>query len=127
LSTSCFSQAYSESTFAAISLKVSEISLQSLPMKTSVISKVTDFFNIITANIILCLILKHSVSCTFICVREQKARTTYDNILRLVDDPDIREPIKFLRQREIVHFQRFGEPVETGLNDKNEYKKRAKP
>ena len=40
---------------------------------------------------------------------EQKARTTYDNILRLVDDPDVREPIKFLRQREIVHFQRFGE------------------
>lgn len=40
---------------------------------------------------------------------EQKARTTYDNILRLVDDPDIIEPIKFLRAREIVHFQRFGE------------------
>lgn len=40
---------------------------------------------------------------------EQKARTTYDNILRLVDDPDVREPIKFLRAREIVHFQRFGE------------------
>lgn len=40
---------------------------------------------------------------------EQKARTTYDNILRLVDDPDVREPIKFLREREIVHFQRFGE------------------
>ena len=40
---------------------------------------------------------------------EQKARTTYDNILRLVDDPDVREPIKFLREREVVHFQRFGE------------------
>ncbi len=40
---------------------------------------------------------------------EQKARTTYDNILRLVDDPDVRDPIKFLREREIVHFQRFGE------------------
>jgi len=40
---------------------------------------------------------------------EQKARTTYDNILRLIDDPDVRDPIKFLRQREIVHFQRFGE------------------
>lgn len=40
---------------------------------------------------------------------EQKARTTYDNILRLVDDPDVCDPIKFLRQREIVHFQRFGE------------------
>lgn len=40
---------------------------------------------------------------------EQKARTTYDNILRFADDPDVRDPIKFLRQREIVHFQRFGE------------------
>lgn len=40
---------------------------------------------------------------------EQKARVTYDNILRLCDDPDVRDPIKFLREREIVHFQRFGE------------------
>lgn len=44
---------------------------------------------------------------------EQKARTTYDNILRLVDDPDILDPIKFLREREIVHFQRFGEALLT--------------
>lgn len=44
---------------------------------------------------------------------EQKARTTYDNILRLVDIPDVREPIKFLRQREITHFQRFGEIVQS--------------
>ena len=43
---------------------------------------------------------------------EQKARTTYDNILRLVDDPDIKEPIRFLRSREIVHYQRFGEALE---------------
>lgn len=40
---------------------------------------------------------------------EQKARKTYDNILRLVDDPDVRDVIKFLREREIVHYQRFGE------------------
>lgn len=40
---------------------------------------------------------------------EQKARTTYDNILRLTDDPDVCDPIRFLRAREIVHFQRFGE------------------
>ena len=40
---------------------------------------------------------------------EQKARTTYDNLLRLIDDPDVRDPIKFLRQREVTHFQRFGE------------------
>lgn len=44
---------------------------------------------------------------------EQKARVTYDNILRLVDDPDVRDAIKFLRQREIVHYQRFGEPKRT--------------
>ncbi|MGI6115032.1 MULTISPECIES: manganese catalase family protein [unclassified Clostridium] len=42
---------------------------------------------------------------------EQKARTTYDNILRLIDDPDVCEPIRFLREREIVHFQRFGEAL----------------
>ena len=42
---------------------------------------------------------------------EQKARTTYDNILRLVDDPDIIDPIRFLREREIVHYQRFGEAL----------------
>ncbi len=42
---------------------------------------------------------------------EQKARTTYDNILRLTDDPDVLDPIRFLRQREVVHFQRFGEAL----------------
>jgi spore coat protein JC len=55
---------------------------------------------------------------------EQKARTTYDNILRLVDDPDVREPIKFLREREIVHYQRFGEGLRLTtdrLNAKNFY------
>ncbi len=55
---------------------------------------------------------------------EQKARTTYDNILRLVDDPDVRDPIKFLRQREITHFQRFGEALEIAksrMNEKNFY------
>ena len=55
---------------------------------------------------------------------EQKARTTYDNILRLVDDPDVREPIKFLRQRELVHYQRFGEGLQLvtdKLNSKNFY------
>ena len=48
---------------------------------------------------------------------EQKARVTYDNILRLADDPDVRDPIKFLRQREIVHYQRFGEAQQTKWND----------
>ena len=58
-------------------------------------------------------------------VSEQKARTTYDNILRLVCDyPDVYEPIKFLRAREIVHFQRFGEAlriVQDKLDAKNFY------
>lgn len=55
---------------------------------------------------------------------EQKARKTYDNILRLVDDPDVRDPIKFLRAREIVHYQRFGEGLRLAtdkLNSKNFY------
>lgn len=55
---------------------------------------------------------------------EQKARTTYDNILRLVHDNDICEPIRFLRQREIVHFQRFGEALritQDKLDSKNFY------
>lgn len=55
---------------------------------------------------------------------EQKARTTYDNLLRMVDDPDVREPLKFLREREIVHYQRFGEGlrlVTDRLNSKNFY------
>ena len=55
---------------------------------------------------------------------EQKARTTYDNLLRLIDDPDVRDPIKFLREREIVHFQRFGDAlrkVQENLDAKNYY------
>lgn len=48
---------------------------------------------------------------------EQKARTTYDNILRLVDDPDVREPIKFLRAREIVHYQRFADALRHAQDD----------
>ncbi|MFR5322809.1 MAG: manganese catalase family protein [Eubacterium sp.] len=55
---------------------------------------------------------------------EQKARSTYDNILRLVKDPEVCDPIRFLRQRELVHFQRFGESlrlVQDDLNKKNFY------
>ena len=55
---------------------------------------------------------------------EQKARVTYDNILRLSDDPDVSDVIKFLREREIVHFQRFGESIQQlreKLNQKNVY------
>ena len=55
---------------------------------------------------------------------EQKARSTYDNILRLIKDPDVCAPIKFLREREIVHFQRFGEALrmtQDKLDSKNFY------
>lgn len=55
---------------------------------------------------------------------EQKARTTYDNILRMIKDPDIIDPIRFLRAREVVHFQRFGEALRIAtdrLNEKNFY------
>ncbi len=55
---------------------------------------------------------------------EQKARTTYDNILRFCDDPDVKDAIKFLRQREVVHYQRFGEAlriVQDKLNSRNFY------
>ena len=55
---------------------------------------------------------------------EQKARVTYDNILRLTDDPDVRDPIKYLRQRELVHYQRFGDALritQDHLDSKNFY------
>lgn len=55
---------------------------------------------------------------------EQKARTVYENLLRVIDDPDVRAPLKFLRAREIVHFQRFGEALEMTkekLDEKNFY------
>ncbi|MCD7890689.1 MAG: manganese catalase family protein [Ruminococcus sp.] len=55
---------------------------------------------------------------------KQKARTTYDNVLRLADDPDVRDPIKFLREREIVHFQRFSEALritQDNLDSRNFY------
>ncbi len=55
---------------------------------------------------------------------EQKARVTYDNILRLVDDPDVRDPIKFLREREIVHYQRFADALrrtQERMDSKNFY------
>ena len=55
---------------------------------------------------------------------EQKARLTYDNILRLSDDPDVNDVIRFLREREIVHFQRFGEALQLAkdkMDQKNVY------
>ena len=55
---------------------------------------------------------------------EQKARVTYDNLLRLIDDPDVCDPIKYLREREIVHYQRFGDALritQEHLDSKNFY------
>ena len=62
--------------------------------------------------------------CEYVILTEQKARVTYDNILRLTDDPDVRDPIKYLREREIVHYQRFGEVLrrtQEQLDQKNYY------
>ena len=62
--------------------------------------------------------------CPYKVAAEQKARVTYDNILRLSDDPDVTDAIRFLRAREIVHFQRFGEGLRLAkerLDEKNVY------
>lgn len=66
-----------------------------MPFSTSTLQVTGDLFADINENL----------------AAEQKARTTYDNILRLADDPDVIEPIKFLRAREIVHYQRFGDAL----------------
>ena len=68
--------------------------------------------------------LKDQKHCEYVIVTEQKARVTYDNILRLCDDPDVRDPIKYLREREIVHYQRFGDALritQEHLDSKNFY------
>lgn len=68
--------------------------------------------------------VQHLCCCSYKIAPEQKARVTYDNILRFADDPDVRDPIKFLRAREIVHYQRFGEALRITtdkLNEKNFY------
>lgn len=69
--------------------------------------------------------LFYMICCSFAVAAEQKARLTYDNILRLcADSPDVADAIRFLRAREIVHFQRFGEAlriVQEKLNSNNFY------
>lgn len=65
-----------------------------------------------------------TLRCSYTIAAEQKARTTYDNILRLVHDSDVCDPICFLRERELVHFQRFGEAlriVQDRLDSRNFY------
>ena len=67
---------------------------------------------------------KTQLCCEYVIVTEQKARVTYDNILRLCDDPDVKDPIKFLREREIVHYQRFADALritQDHLDSKNFY------
>lgn len=62
--------------------------------------------------------------CEYVIAAEQKARVTYDNILRLTDDPDVIDPIQYLRQRELVHYQRFGDALRIAqdhLDSKNFY------
>ena len=64
------------------------------------------------------------MSCSYMIAAEQKARTTYDNLIRIIENPEVREPLKFLRAREVVHFQRFGEALEKikyKLDEKNFY------
>lgn len=68
--------------------------------------------------------LYFTTCCSYANAAEQKARVTYDNILRLSDDPDVNDVIKFLRAREVVHFQRFGEGLRLAkdkLGEKNIY------
>ena len=68
--------------------------------------------------------MKVQKRCEYVILTEQKARVTYDNILRLSDDPDVNDVIRFLRQREVVHFQRFGEALrrtQEQLDQKNYY------
>jgi spore coat protein JC len=69
-------------------------------------------------------LLRCAKACAFAIAAEQKARTTYDNILRLSDDPDVNDVIKFLRAREIVHYQRFADAIriaQDNLDSKNFY------
>ena len=68
--------------------------------------------------------MKVQKRCEYAIAAEQKARVTYDNILRLCDDPDVRDVIKYLRQREVVHYQRFGDALritQDKLDSKNFY------
>ncbi len=68
--------------------------------------------------------MKVQKRCEYVIVTEQKARVTYDNLLRLIDDPDVRDPLKFLREREIVHYQRFADSLRRAqehLDERNFY------
>ena len=71
-----------------------------------------------------CPAVNLNLSCSFVIAAEQKARATYENLIKLIDDPDVIEPLKFLRTREIVHYQRFGEilnDVQMKMASKNKF------
>ena len=79
------------------------------------------FFGFFTVE---CLSVFSLIRCAYTIAPEQKARATYDNILRLADDPDVIAPIRCLREREVVHYQRFGEALrlaEDRLDGRNFY------
>ena len=61
-------------------------------------------------------------SCSYIVAAEQKAKQTYEYLINMADDPDVLEPLRFLREREVVHFQRFGEALEIVKGLRNEKK-----
>ena len=68
--------------------------------------------------------MTRGIRCEYMILTEQKARVTYDNLIRLIDDPDVREPLKFLRERELVHYQRFCDALritQDRLDSKNFY------
>ena len=63
-------------------------------------------------------------ACSYVIAAEQKARTTYENLLRQADDPDVKDVLRYLREREIVHYQRFSEALNllrARLNEQNFY------
>ena len=71
-----------------------------------------------------CLSVFSLICCAYAIAPEQKARATYENLIKLIDDPDVIEPLKFLRTREIVHYQRFGEilnDVQMKMASKNKF------
>ena len=68
--------------------------------------------------------MKVQKRCEYVILTEQKARVTYDNLIRLCDDPDVRDPLRYLREREIVHYQRFADALRIAqdhLDSKNFY------
>ena len=90
--------------------------------KQDIFNKFPFLFSILYSNITTSR--SSQLCCPYTIAAEQKARLTYDNILRLSDDPDVNNVIRFLREREIVHFQRFGECLrlcKEKMNSKNVY------